>query len=207
MNEGNEVGGKAWLGFWAIHCSVSFLPGLLIAGKFLDLAERPVAILAMFTALATFIPVIAVVTFRMKTLRRPETLVSRGLRLGLSLRSLMVFLSVILILAGQGVWMMRAMMLLPDVWAGIGAGLSVGWILESNGHDLLSAINPNADSEMMFLAVYLVSIGDGLILSFLVFIMSFVSTLFLQMKERKKGTWIAADSASSEFPGSTGHNG
>ena len=38
---------------------------------------------------------------------------------------------------------------------------------------------------MMFRTVYLISIIDGLILSFLVFILAFVSTLFLQMRERK----------------------
>ena len=186
MGDEKIVGGGAWLRFWAIHCSVSFLPGLLIAGKFLDFAERPVAVLAMFAALATLIPVIAALTFRIRALRFEKTLVSRGLRLGLSLRALMVSLSVILILAGDGGWAMRAMMLLPDVWAGLGAGLSVAWILESNGLDLLSIINPNADSEIMFRTVYLLSILDGLILSFLVFILAFVSTLFLQIRERKR---------------------
>ena len=69
MSDEKIVGGGAWLGFWAIHCSVSFLPGLLIAGKFLDFAERPVAMVAMFAALATFIPLIAALTYRIKVLR------------------------------------------------------------------------------------------------------------------------------------------
>ena len=74
------------LSYWAIHCSVNAIPSLMIALIWLELYHKPEAIVAMISAIATFIVGYAVVTSLPGSLSQSDHLMARAMRRGATIR-------------------------------------------------------------------------------------------------------------------------
>jgi len=187
---------KAWferfrrsLGFWSLHCVVSALPGFCIAMWLVGFSRNPVAPPAMLSALFTMILLLTSIMSIWPTLTDWRTLPSRGLRVGLQLRFICSVASLIVlgvVLASEGGDGHAILILMPDLWTGLGAVLSISLLSEPFGYG-----NPVSDvmddsSDLGFAMIYLIALIDGLILCFMIFIVSFVSMLVLQIRDRKR---------------------
>ncbi len=177
------------LGFWSLHGVVSALPGFCIAMWLLKLSENRFALVAMLSALLTTIFVITALTSIWPSLTQWRTLPSRGLRVGLVLRAICSgasFMVIITVLATNGRDGNPILIALPDLWTGLGAVVSITAISDFFGiRDPLSGIMGSPES-LSFAMIYLIALINGLILCFLIFIVSFVSMLVLQIRDRKK---------------------
>lgn len=184
------------LGFWSLHSVVSALPGFCIAMWLVKLSENPSALAAMLSALLTMIFVIASLMSIWPSLTRWQTLPSRGLRLGLVLRAICSgasFLIIITVLATNGRDGNPILIALPDLWTGLGAVLSIAMISDFFGlGNPLSGIM-DRPANLSFGMIYLIALINGLILCFLIFIVSFVSMLVLQIRDRKRFYLHVAD--------------
>lgn len=177
------------LGFWSLHGVVSALPGFCIAMWMLRLSDNPFAFVAMLSALLTMIFVITSLMSIWPSLTRWQTLPSRGLRVGLVLRAICSgasFLIVITVLATNGRDGYPVLIALPDLWIGLGSVLSIALISDffRLGNPLFGIMDGPAN--LSFGMIYLIALINGLILCFLIFIVSFVSMLVLQIRDRKK---------------------
>lgn len=176
-------------GFWSLHSVVSALPGFCIAIWMVRLSENPFAFAAMLSALLTMIMVITSVMSIWPTLTAWQTLPSRGLWCGLVLRAICSgasFLIIISVLATNGRDGNPILIVLPDLWTGAGALLSITWISDYFGLGNHQSRFIDGYTNLSFAMIYLISLIHGLILCFLIFIVSFVSMLVLQIRDRKK---------------------
>jgi hypothetical protein len=176
------------LGFWSLQCVISALPGFCIAMGFLKLHENPLAALAMFAALGTFILVLNALASLSGTLTGWRTLPSRGLRLGLQIRgissgaSLMVIAAII---ATGNDYQNPVIFVMPDVWTGAAALIPPSLLAEELGFKDPVGQFMDQETDLSFAMIYAISVIDGMILSFLIFIVSFISMLILQIRDRK----------------------
>lgn len=177
------------LGFWSLHSVVSALPGFCIAMWMVRLSENPSALVAMLSALLTMILVITSLMSIWPSLTAWRTLPSRGLRCGLVLRAICAgasFIIIITVLATNGRDGNPILIALPDLWTGLGSVLSITLISDFFGFgNPLSGIMDGA-ANLSFGMIYLIALTNGLILCFLIFIVSFVSMLVLQIRDRRK---------------------
>lgn len=177
------------LGFWSLHGVVSALPGFCIAMWMVRLSENPFAFVAMLSALLTMILVITSLMSIWPSLTAWQTLPSRGLRCGLVLRAICSgasFFIIITVLATNGRDGNPILIALPDLWTGLGAVLSISLISDFFGFGQPLSGIMDGSMNLSFAMIYLISLIHGLILCFLIFIVSFVSMLVLQIRDRKK---------------------
>lgn len=187
---------KAWferlrrsLGFWSLHCVVSALPGFCIAMWLVGFSKNPVAPPAMLSALFTMILLLTSIMSIWPTLTDWRTLPTRGLRVGLQLRFICSVASLIVlgvVLASEGGDGHAILILIPDLWTGLGAVLSISLLSEPFGFGNSASEIMDGSSDIGFLMIYLIALIDGLILCFLIFIVSFVSMLVLQIWDRRR---------------------
>lgn len=185
------------MGFWSLHSVVSALPGFCIAMWLVRLSENPSALVAMLSALLTMILVITSLMSIRPSLTAWRTLPSRGLRCGLVLRAIcsgVSFMIIITVLATNGRDWNPILIALPDLWTGLGAVLSIAWISDLFGFGQPFSGIMGRPTNLSFAMIYLISLIHGLILCFLIFILSFVSMLVLQMRDRKKFYQTGLDS-------------
>ena len=168
------------LRYWTLHCLLNALPSLGIALGWMELWKRPPAVAAMFTAIATFILLYAVLTTLAEPLHDSFHILGRSLKLGTRLRAWISGLSLLLVPTGFLV------MFTPDYWCGtIAIGLvNRGAVLLGWGNGQFFDWEREANSG--FLPVYVVTLTEGILLSFLLLMISFFALLFLQARERKK---------------------
>jgi hypothetical protein len=177
------------LGFWSLHSVVSALPGFCIAMWLVKLYENPFAFLAMLSALFTMILVITSIMSIWPSLTAWRSLPSRGLWCGLVLRAICSgasFIIIITVLAINGRDGHPILIALPDLWTGLGAVLSITVISDFFGFEPSFLEIMSRPANISFAMIYLISMINGLILCFLIFIVSFVSMLVLQIRDRKK---------------------
>lgn len=178
------------LGFWSLQCVISALPGFCIAMWLVGFSGNAVAPLAMLAALFTMILAIAALASISPSLTAWRTLPSRGLRAGLMLRGLCSVISLIVIgvaLAGGGRGDGHVILIvLPDLWTGLGAVLSMSLLSVPLGFENPASQVMDGHADLGFSMIYLIALIDGLILCFLIFIVSFVSMLVLQIRDRRR---------------------
>ena len=170
------------LRFWAFHCVINALPSLCIALFILQFWRSPPAIAAMFCAIATFIMLYATLTSLNGPLTREGHVLSRSLRLGAKIRAWISGLSLLLIPA-------NALIFTPDLWCGF---LASGLLYRadqflnpgSNTFDLVSVSRRPATID--FFPIYATTMLEGLILSFLLLMISFFAVMFIQARDRRK---------------------
>ncbi|MBK1828373.1 hypothetical protein [Haloferula rosea] len=150
-----------------------------MATCYLQMATKPLAILAMLLAILTFVVAYTVITSIDGLFNDPESLLSRALKIGVKFRLVVSLVSLPFLLPTA------AALFVPDVWAGmLAVGLVNGvgqWLLGGGG----AMVGPTEGSPPM-LAVYATTIIEGLILSLSLLMISFFTLLVLQMKNRKK---------------------
>lgn len=165
------------LRFWTFHCTLNALPSFCIALIVLQLWKSPQAIVAMLFAIATFILLYTTITSLIEPLTDDRHVLSRSLRLGTKIRAWISGLSMLMVFT-------PAMSFTPDFWCGFISVNITNSLFKSAGSrvDLLDASGLNSG----FSPVYLTTLLEGLILSFLLLMISFFAVMFLQARDRKK---------------------
>lgn len=167
------------LRFWSIHCTINALPSYLIAVVWLGLWPVIHAHWAMLAAVMTFIIGFAVLTSWVPVLREGRNLFTRALKVGLVIRTVISVITVIAIPLGP------VLLFTPDLWCGLWASAFVSWVLGSE--PLAQRVGGSASNfEVGFFDIYATTLVEGLFLSFLLFILSFIAIIILQMRDRKK---------------------
>lgn len=166
---------------WALHCSLNALPSFIIACLVLHLWEEPKAIAAMVAAVCTFIVLYATLTSFDGPFSDPEHPLHRAMKTGTRIRAVISLVSVPLALL-DGVF------LLPDFWCGYYAAalVNVAAVFAGSPGDVFDMDRSNGDSSGFF-ATFAVTMVEGLILSFLLMMISFFALLFIHAKDRRKG--------------------
>ena len=174
------------LKFWFWHCLINALPSYLIAVVWLELWKYPVAHVAIGCAVLTFMLGYSVVTSLPGPLTRKETLYARALKAALVIRIVISAITVMIVPTGV------FLLLTPDLWCGRFAATLVSKIYGFLGFEatLLPRANGGGPSELFstpgFMEIYLTTVLEGLILSFMLFIFSFIAIIILQMRDRKR---------------------
>jgi hypothetical protein len=166
------------LRFWALHCIINALPSYLIAVVWLELWSVMHAHWAMLAAVVTFIFGYAVLTSWLPILREGRNLFTRALKVGLVIRTVISVLTLIAVPLGP------LLLFTPDLWCGMAAN----WVVsEALGTSPLAQRTGGSgvSSQVGFLEIYATTILEGLILSFLLFILSFIAIIILQMRDRR----------------------
>jgi hypothetical protein len=168
----------AKLRFWALHCTINALPSYLIAVVWLGLWPVMHAHWAMLAAVVTFIIGYAVLTSCVPVLREGRNLFTRALKVGLTIRTVISVLTIL------SVPLATPLLFAPDTWCGFAAS----WVVsETLGNPPLAQRigGTSGGSGVSFLEIYAITIIEGLILSFLLFILSFIAIIILQARDRK----------------------
>lgn len=168
--------------FWTFHCTLNALPSLGIALYYLKLWRYLPAIAAMFAAVATFVILYAALTSLSGPFANKDHLLSRSLKLGAKIRAWISSLSMLVVFT-------PAAALSPDLWGG---GLAIS-LLNEAGRFLTGKneiiFSPETGEGMWFnsafFPVYVTTILQGLILSFLLLMISFFAVIFIQARDRR----------------------
>jgi hypothetical protein len=170
------------LGHWAIHGFFNALPSFIIAAFCLNLGN-PIAMMAMLSAIGVYVVAFAVVTSLPGPLSEGAHVLGRAIRLGAKIRSWIAGLSIVFSPFG-----VSAIMFMPDFWCGWGAMIVqdalADW-LGYKGSSLLTMENVEQVSSL-FLPVFITTMLEGFIISFLLLLISFFCVIFLQSRERRK---------------------
>lgn len=168
------------LRYWSLHCSLNALPSFGIALAYLGLWKNPEGVAAMLAAIATFILLYATLTSLRGPLSNPGHVLSQSLKLGTKIRSWISGISLLMVPLGP------AMLFMPDFWCGF---LSVSILNQTYkvlglGIEVLSG-NPS-NSNVGFLPVYLTTMLEGFIISFLLLMISFFALFFVHRKAQRR---------------------
>ena len=163
------------LRFWTLHCVVNALPSFAIALCCLQLSENPVAIFAMLCGIGSFIALYATLTSLPGPLSDDRNILSRSLKAGAKIRSWIAGLSLLTVFT-------PALMISPDFWCG---NIAVSMVESLIGY-FRSGFSIERMEHAGFLKIYLTTILEGFILSFLLLMISFFAVMILQAKERRK---------------------
>ena len=164
--------------FWSLHCLINAMPSYLIAVIWLNLGAVLTAHLAMLSAVITFIFGYAILTSLIPVLGEGKNLFTRALKVGLTMRLVISILTMVLLPTGS------LLLLSPDTWSGMAASWAVSQVFgtEHLGQRVGSSIG---DAPVGFWEIYATTLLEGLILSFLLFVLSFIAIIILQAKDRK----------------------
>ncbi len=163
------------LGYWTQHCLLNALPSLSIALGWMGLIKSPAAIAAIFSAIATFILLYAVLTSLKGPLAEAGHIFSRSLRLGVRIRAW---------IAGVSVLLLPLPTLTPDFWCGAWAVRGVDATSRCLGYGNAILRETGEPSMAGFLPIYAATLLEGILLSFLLLMISFFALMFVQAKER-----------------------
>ena len=165
------------LRYWTIHCTLNSLPSFCIALLFLNLAKSPLAVVAMLCAIATFILLYAVFTSLVEPLADEKHVFSRSLKLGTKIRAWISGLSLLVVFT-------PAAMITPDFWCGFMAVMFTNSLAKWAGVSG-NFFNPDGGNAA-FSPVYITTMVEGFILSFILFMISFFAVMFVQARDRKR---------------------
>ena len=166
------------LRFWAIHCIINALPSYLTAVVWLELWSVRQAQWAMLAAVCTFIIGYAVLTSWVPVLREGRNLFTRALKVGLVIRMVISVHTLIAVPLGL------LLLFTPDLWCGMAANWVVSEVLGTSPLGQRTG-GSGVSSQVGFLEIYATTILEGLILSFMLFILSFIAIIILQMRDRR----------------------
>lgn len=164
--------------YWSLHCGVNALPSFIVAAFYLQMITQPLNVIAMLLAILTFIIGYTVLTSIDGLFTDSGSLLSRALKVGVKIRLVISLISLPMLLPSP------VALFVPDVWAGMLAAAVVNWCGRMLGHGAFTIDATGGDPSAF--AVYATTILEGIILSFMLLMLSFFSLLVLQAKERKK---------------------
>ncbi|TAE73338.1 MAG: hypothetical protein EAZ65_02040 [Verrucomicrobia bacterium] len=159
---------------WLLHCGLNALPSFIIALAWCDLWRYPSAIFAMLSAIACFVILYTVLGSLRGPLSQPDHILARSLKLGTRIRAVVTLCS-LPALATEG-----TLFFTPDLWCGMLATAGVNGTMQALGHQ------GGALSEGSFATVFAITLLEGFILSFLLFMISFFALVFIQIRDRRK---------------------
>ncbi len=165
------------LRYWSFHCSLNALPSFAIALFILQLWKNPAAIAAMLAAIATFILLYATLTSLRGPLSDDSHVLSRSLRLGAKIRAIISGVSLSMIFVPP------LMMFTPDFWCGFLSVSALDAASRSFGTGRFS-LTPSSSTPAGFISVYATTLLEGLILSFILLMISFFAVIFIQTRAR-----------------------
>lgn len=165
------------LRFWTLHCIINALPSYLIAVVWLGLWPVAHAHGAMLAALCTFILGYSILTVWLPLLREGRNLFTRALKVGLTIRTVISVITILAIPVGT------PLIFAPDTWCGLAASRVVSMVLGTR--PLPERIGGSGGGEVGFLEIYAITLLEGVILSFMLFIFSFIAIIILQMRDRR----------------------
>ena len=174
------------LKFWSVHCLINALPSYLIAVVWLQLWDQPVAQLAMGFAVLTFVIGYSIATSLPGPLSNRDSLAGRAMRVGLTVRTVISVITMLAVPLGP------LLIFTPDLWCGVFASNVVGFFYQLAGLEITlqdgfeDGVSSGRLPGIGFMEVYLTTFIEGLILSFMLFLFSFIAILILQMRDRKK---------------------
>lgn len=167
------------LRYWSLHSGFNALPSFIIALVHLKLWKTPQAVAAMLLAIALFIVAYAVSTSFSDSLSDKSHVLGRSIRLGTRIRTWIACLSVPLTIT-PGVFFA------PDFWCGFIAAGIYNQIARLLRNPAFSGGDFGIFENGKFIPVFAVTILEGLIISFLLLMISFFCVIFLQSRERRK---------------------
>ena len=174
------------LGFWSLHCAISAMPGffcaIVIAG---EIGERnPFDVVPMCAAIITFAIALAAFFTWLESKGPINDLVRKGLTIGLRIRIVMGVASLLILYVSQ-FSLNKGIFLIPDLWIGLLAVFAIHWIQVALGNSAGIEGLANGSGGLGFGFVYALSLTVGVIIALMIFILSFVSALFFQMRMRR----------------------
>jgi hypothetical protein len=178
------------LRFWTFHCVMNALPSLgIIILVIPELSRKPVVLTAMFSAIGTFILLVTTLTSLRGPLSTEGHLLSRSLKLGAKIREWMAVVSLLPLAAKES-----SMLYIPDYYCAVIA-------LAAASHVTIPGFSMNdlayGVPSTGFIPIFASTILTGLILSFLLLIISFFAVILLQARDRRK---FFADARSASGP-------
>lgn len=165
------------LRYWTLHCLLNSAPSFCIALITLQMWQSPRAIAAMLCAIATFILLYAATTSAIDPLANEKHVLSRSLKLGTKIRAWISGLSLLV------VWIPPTVFWAPDFWCGfLAASLTDNLMKTAGGMEYFFSGAARAD----FLPIYMTTMFEGFILSFILMMISFFAVICLQARDRKR---------------------
>lgn len=169
------------LRFWTFHCLLNALPSIGIALFFLQLWRNSVAVAAIFFAIGTFILLYTTVTSLNGPLADEKHLLSRSLKLGVTIRAWISGISVLLLLTLKGI------LFVPDLWCGIIIINILNRVASLSGAANQDLFRPGPDHGIAgFIRIYATTMTEGFFITFLLIMISFFAAIFLQALDRKR---------------------
>ncbi len=133
---------------------------------------------AMLAAVCSFIIGYSVLTSWVPVLREGRNLFTRALKVGLVIRTIISVITIFAVPLGP------LLLFTPDIWSGMAANWAVSEVLGTS--PLAERVGGSTPSSQAgFLEIYATTILEGLILSFMLFILSFIAIIILQMRDRR----------------------
>lgn len=171
--------------YWALHCGINALPSFIVAVAYLQMVKHPSAVAAMILGILTFIVGYTILTSIDGSFSDSSSLLSRALKVGVKIRFVISLISLPLLAPTP------AALFVPDVWAGMLAVGAVNWLggVIGAGSGLIGGSSGLIDldgGETPFFAVYATTVLEGMIISFMLMMLSFFSLLVLQAKQRNR---------------------
>ena len=165
--------------YWLKHCALNASPSFIIGGVFLGFFHRPSAIFAMLAGVFTFVLLYTAFTGHVMQRVEPNQTLRRALKAGIKFRVVITVWSLVG-LVSLGIFS-------PDFWAGV---------IAVNVYKMLPCLPEfpavgrsttllDPDLGQLF-SIYSVTLIEGFILSFTLFMASFSAVLVIQAKERRK---------------------
>lgn len=181
------------LRFWSVHVGLTALPSFCFA---LLAFNSPPAVAGMLAGIVTFIAGYTLLG-SLKGYRAfaDRTLVGRAVRMGARARVIVSLVSGVMFLPVLGN-SFALVNFAPDYWAGWAAVLFVDGV-----SSLLGASWNLSSGSRDFLPTYLVTVTEGVILSFTLLLFSFLALVLLTMRQNRRPASPASPAGAREEEG------
>jgi len=186
----NTLSGQ--LRFWAIHCSLTALPSFLIAIQYF---KGWPAIIAMIIGVLTFILGYGFLTSRSFYAKIHTGIIGRSVKLGARIRMIISVCSLpIVLIAISGndgadnftTDLNEYLLWVPDFWFGYISVLVVGIFGSIMGNRQFFTNFNDSGTTADFLSTYLITITEGLLISFSLLLISFLTLIILSFRKNRR---------------------
>ena len=165
------------LGHWTMHGLFNALPSFIIVVFVMNVKRPETAVPAMLLAIACYIFAFSIITSLDGPLAGKDHLLSRALRLGTRIRTAIACLSLPLLVIGEA-----ALFFVPDTWCGWAAVLAYEYLGKFAG----AGDSLNLVERGEFLPIFIITLIEGFIISFLIVMISFFCIIALQSRARRR---------------------
>lgn len=162
---------------WTFHCTLNSAPSFFIALSALGLWGSQIAMVAMISAIITFILLYSTLTSFDGPLSDATHVLSRAFKLGTRIRAGISVLNLLLAYT-------PAMLVTPDFWCGFLAVGVTNFMMEMTGNP--PVLDGIGGTQVSFFPIYLTTMIEGCILSGILFLISFIAVIWLQSRDRRK---------------------